>query len=553
MFDKIRRWLAAHPNWALALAVIAALTPFLAKPFSIDDPLFVWAAKQIQAHPGNPFGFNLNWYGAAEPMWSVTDNPPLACYYLALAAGIFGWSGPALHLAFLLPAIAVILGTYRLAKAFCGQPVLAALAALFTPVFLVSSTSVMCDVPMLAFWVWAVVFWVEGTEQNNFRKLAAAGLLVALAEMTKYYAACLVPLLAACSLANRRPIGSWAQFLLLPLAVLCAYQYVTQAAYGYSLLFRAMDFASFSKGFFGFSKFHSGLIALAFTGGCLASSVFFTPLLWRRRALGMLIAGTTLIAVSLFFSDALWKNYGAIQGAAQMSAKIQMIFWASGGLCVLALAATDWWCRRDARSTLLALWVAGTFVFAAFCNWTVNARSILPLVPVAAILIVRRLEQNKTTRPNAVKFYLAVSAAFALLVAGSDFSYAAAVRQSTEQVRDKYGRVPGTLWFQGHWGFQFYMEAFGAVAVDFKHPGLRPGEIMAMPAGNTSTRTPDARNTTLLEVVTASGPAWLTTWNPEVGAGFYAAANGPLPFAFGHVPPEKVFVYFLQPAAPAPP
>ena len=39
--------------------------------------------------------------------------------------------------------------------------------------------------------------------------------------------------------------------------------------------------------------------------------------------------------------------------------------------------------RRDAL--LLALWILGTCVFAALLNWTTNGRSILPLVPAAAI------------------------------------------------------------------------------------------------------------------------------------------------------------------------
>ena len=99
-------------------------------------------------------------------MWAVTENPPLASYYLALAAGILGWSEMALHFAFLLPAVAAILGTYRLARRFCQSPMLAAVATLFTPVFLVSSTTVMCDVMMLAFWVWAAVLWLEGMEEK---------------------------------------------------------------------------------------------------------------------------------------------------------------------------------------------------------------------------------------------------------------------------------------------------------------------------------------------------------------------------------------------------
>src|SRR6266705_5355652 len=288
MFEKIRRWSAAHPNWTLVLLVLGALVPFLGKPFNLDDPLFIWAAHQIQLHLGNPYGFNVEWGWTQFPMWKVTENPPLACYYIALAAGIFGWSEVALHFAFLLPAILGILGTYRLARHFCGQPLLSAVLTLFTPVFLVSSTTVMCDVLMLAFWIWAVVLWVEGLAQDHLRKLALAGLLIALAEMTKYYAACLMPLLAAYSLASRRPLIRWGQFLLLPLAVLCAYQYATQAVYGSGLLYNAMDYATRSKVLFAISKWNNGLITLGFIGGCLAPMLFFTPWLWRRRVLGLL-------------------------------------------------------------------------------------------------------------------------------------------------------------------------------------------------------------------------------------------------------------------------
>ncbi|MGO8764389.1 MAG: ArnT family glycosyltransferase [Limisphaerales bacterium] len=160
--QKIRSWCTRHPNWTLAWLTAALLLPFCAKPFNLDDPLFIWVAKQIQAHPADPFGFTVNWGLTAIPMWKATENPPLACYYLALAGGLLGWSEVALHLAFILPAVGVVLGTHRLARHFCGSPMLAALAALCTPVFMISSLTLMSDVLMLAFWVWAVIFWVEG-------------------------------------------------------------------------------------------------------------------------------------------------------------------------------------------------------------------------------------------------------------------------------------------------------------------------------------------------------------------------------------------------------
>jgi 4-amino-4-deoxy-L-arabinose transferase-like glycosyltransferase len=550
------RWPALHPGLTLLLVVLAALAPFLAKPFNIDDPLFIWTAQQIHAHPADPYGFKVNWYGTAEPMWWVTQNPPLASYYLALAAGIFGWSEIALHFAFLLPAVAAILGTHRLARRFCNSPMLAALATLFTPVFLVSSTTVMCDVLMLAFWVWAAAFWLEGLEENRSGKLVAAGGLIALAALTKYFGACLIPLLAACGLIEKRRLGRWIAWLLIPLAALCAYQWGTRALYGHALLSEATGYAKYAKGFLGGTGIASGLTALTFTGGCLAVVIFLAPLLWRMRVLALFAGGTVLLAAANFLGGSLLKKTGAVQDVPQISVEFQIIFWTIGGLGVLALAVADVLGRRDARSWLLALWVLGTFLFAAFFNWTVNGRSILPMAPAVGILLARRLEQNVLTGrkacPCSAAICLAASAALALLVTRADFCLAIAVRQSTQQTCVKYGREPGALWYQGHWGFQFYMDAMGALPLDIKHSALKPGDTLAVPENNTSLFPVNSETATLRESIAVPGPRWLTTWSTPAGAGFFAAAEGPLPFAFGRVPPENVFVYALKSSAPTP-
>jgi hypothetical protein len=556
LWDKICSWSAAHPNLALTLAVVVALGPFLAKPFNIDDPLFIRVAHQVQAHPGDPYGFDVNWYGAMQPMWSVTDNPPLASYYIALAAAILGWSEIGLHFAFLLPALAVVLGTYRLARHFCRQPMLAAGATLLTPVFLVSSTTVMCDVLMLAFWVWAVVCWIEGMKQNNFLKLSAAGLLIALAALTKYYGVCLIPLLAVHGLIENRRPGKWATNLLLPLAALCAYQWITRALYSHALLSEAADYAKFAQGFFGVSKMASGLTALAFTGGCVAVAVFFAPLLWRTRTLAAFAAAALLIAVALFAAGMISKNYPWLEGARRTSVEIQIIFWTFGGICVLALAVADVWERRGARSWLLALWLLGTFFFAAFLNWTVNARSLLPMAPAVGILLARRLEKKvfsgeKTPSPRGLAVCLAVGGTLALLVTRADFSLAIAIRQSAQQVCAKYDSATNMLWFQGHWGFQYYMDEMGASALDIKHSRPNIGENLALPLNNTSLYTPNSNTASEVETITVSGPRELTTWSVGTGAGFYASARGPLPFAFGPVPPESVVVYVWKTEAPA--
>jgi 4-amino-4-deoxy-L-arabinose transferase-like glycosyltransferase len=556
LLNKIRQWSALHPYWTLTLVVLAALVPFLAKPFNIDEPLFLWTARQIQMHPGNPYGFDVNWYGTTMPMSVVTKNPPLACYYLALAARIFGWSEAGLHAAFLLPALAVIWGTYRLARRLCHWPLLAALATLFTPVFLVSATTVMCDVLMLAFWVWAVVLWLEGMEQNHLWKLTAAGLLIGLAALTKYYGASLVPLLAACSLIDKRRLGWWAIRLLIPLAMLYGYQLATLLLYGHPLFAIATDYALSMKEHYGFSRMAIAITGLAFTGGCLAAAFFFVPLLWRTRLLAVFAAFVVLISIALFVIGTVTKKYEPLQSASGPFTEIQIVFWAVGGAWVLALTLAEVWTLRDASSWLLGLWMFGTFLFAALLNWIANGRSLLPMAPAMGILLVRHLERNVLTGrkiwPRGVTICLAAGGVLALLAARADFQLATAVRQSARQVWAGYGHATRPLWFQGHWGFQYYMEALGASALDLKRSVVNPGDHLAIPRNNSNLLLPDPRKVTMLETLTVPGPGLLATWNETMGAGFYASVWGPLPFVFGRVPPEGVSVYVFGPLPSAP-
>src|SRR5205814_2387290 len=95
------------------------------------------------------------------------QRPPLSSYSISLIASFLGWGEPPMHGAFLVPAVAAVLGTSFLARRLSGSPLLAALLLLFTPVFLVSATGVMCDVWLLALWVWSIECWLRGLERNT--------------------------------------------------------------------------------------------------------------------------------------------------------------------------------------------------------------------------------------------------------------------------------------------------------------------------------------------------------------------------------------------------
>ena len=547
MLTNLKRWIAAHPAWTLAVVTFLALAPFLAKPFNIDDPLFLWTAKQIQAHPADPYGFDVNWYGEMQPMWSVTENPPLASYYLALGAAIFGWGEIGLHLVFLLPAIAVVLGTWRLARSFCQRALPAALAALFAPVFLVSSTTLMCDVPMLALWVWAIVCWVEGHARGARRMLLMSAVLVSLAALTKYFGVCLIPLLAAYSIFLRRRLSLEIAFLMVPLAVLGLYQWITYALYGYPLLSEAAAYAKYAQGFIGLSKAEMVLTALSFCGGCVAPAVILAPWLWRGRTLAIFGGMSVLSSVALFAANLFSNHYSWIEGPTRLAVELQVIFWVFGGISVLALAIADLRRHRDAASWLLFFWVFGTFLFAAVFNWTVNGRSFLPLAPAIGILIARGLDARGPGWASVGRQWIgfAVAAVLALVVVRADFLVSCADRRTALATADRYRAQRDAFYFEGHWGFQYYMELEGMRALDFSRSELKPGDILAVPVNNTSIKSPVPAAVVQWDEIRAGGSRWSATMDPTIASGFYASVRGPLPFAFGKTTDESVYVYHL--------
>ena len=124
-------------------------------------------------------------------------------------------------------------------------------------------------------------------------------------------------------------------------------------------------------------------------------------------------------------------------------------------------------------------------------------------------------------------------------MARSDYLFAAAVRQNALQTDELYGHLKEKLWFEGHWGFQYYMTELGGHALDMQQSDHHPGDYLALPLNNSNVHFPDVRG----EQLYSYGPGFLTVMNMFIGAGFYSSAHGPLPFVFGQVPPDSVVVY----------
>ena len=134
----------------------------------------------------------------------------------------------------------------------------------------------------------------------------------------------------------------------------------------------------------------------------------------------------------------------------------QFLLWVAAGTGVLLLAVNDLRTHRDPIGLLLFLWIIGTALFAAYVNWALNGRSVLPMVPAVAMILVRRLDRQ-TIAPGVLPVILVASAALACSVTYADTRMANANRTAARQlVAEWTPPAECPLWFQGHWGFQYY-------------------------------------------------------------------------------------------------
>jgi hypothetical protein len=90
------------------------------------------------------------------------------------------------------------------------------------------------------------------------------------------------------------------------------------------------------------------------------------------------------------------------------------------------------------------------------------------------------------------------------------------------------------------------MQSFGARPLDVNHAEIQAGDLLVQPGQNSNALPPDPKIATLLENFSRPEFAGFATMSLEGGAGFYSQLWGPLPFAFGCIPPEKVSIYVLK-------
>jgi len=139
------------------------------------------------------------------------------------------------------------------------------------------------------------------------------------------------------------------------------------------------------------------------------------------------------------------------------------------------------------------------------------------------------------------------SAFVSLLVARADSRLANTARDAATQLYTQLSAQPARFYFEGHWGFQYYMQKLGAPPANLRGTPFRAGDIVVIPENSTNTFGPPPGFTLSGNITTVELHSSLATMSQPLGAGFYASVWGPLPFAIGSVPPERYMIARLVP------
>jgi len=547
----------------LLVVVLGCLLPFIDKPVHIDDPAYIWMAQQISHRPWDFYGFQGNYYGGVTRADVFTKNPPLMSYYLAAAAAVLGWSERALHTAMFLPALLSVAGGYELGRRFSATAagaLLAGMIAAFSPVFIVSAMTITCDITMQALLIWATIFWIDGVRRGSQRRLAIGATLILAATLAKYFAACLIPLLGIYALLYWRGPRRGLLWFVVPIAGLLGFELYTHHLYGGGAFTSAAEYATSARQTGGRTPVRL-LSGLSFVGGCMITAVpIGAAAVWhalrRRGWTGWIYAG---VAAALFVGLLLWQTpeMARLAGINALPPLVmtQLVIFALSGAAVLWLAFDELRSgEAQADSILLVLAVFGTFAFIIAFNWTVSARNVLPMAPFIGVLAVRWIERARmdATTPAlapAKGWFIAVAALLpvAVLVLRADVRLAESEHDAAMMVHD-FAIAAGSprVWFQGHWGFQYYMQQWGAQEVDMNSSHCAKGDLLVLAWDNTNISDIPTRAVRRLARVKPLPTYWIASLHLQMMAGFHSDLYGPLPYAIGNGRAERFDIYVLE-------
>lgn len=457
------------------------------KPLHIDDAAYYCYATHIAEDPLHPYNFEIFWGQDPAPAMDVLA-PPVLPYWWAAAIRLFGRQ-PWLWKLWLFPFSLILTTSLQaLFRRFArGLETILVWLTAFSPAIL-PGINLMLDVPALALSLGSLVLFFQAVDRGSMGLAILAGLVGGLAAQTKYTSlSAPAAMLLYAVLFGQVRLGLIAA--LVAASVFASCDWLIALAHGRSHLLSNVGSQSTAS----VSKWRLAT-ALPSLVGALAPAVAVLGLvglgLPRRLVVlagAVVAAGFYLLGVAPRRADYLlvsrfWPALGVLAFAVAAAAALRL----TGSSCARAASGGR---RRLRRSDVfLVLWL-GLEVASYFALTTFPAaRRVLGIVVAMTVLNGRlasrtcRVSARATLLPGLMVGGMALGG----LYYGVDLCEAVSQKEVVEEAaRWIRQREPGaTIWYVGHWGFQFYAERAGLKPIVPNRSRLRAGDWLVIPDQN---------------------------------------------------------------------
>jgi hypothetical protein len=514
----------------LFLVTLVATAPFVAQAFHVDDEVYLRLARELVRSPASFMARAEPLFGVQTPLVDHTQHPPLTVVFLALLTWLLGAPREVpFHIAYAGFTFLAVFGLYRLLGRWTTSAYQACLLIVVSPAFVVSSHTLMTDVPFLAFFTLALDSYLRLLEDGDSGVAIRAALLASLCAFTQLRGLLLPVLVLACAWA----IGRLSRPLLVaaaaPFATMALYELAAQLLWGVSPLLHSAGFLE--------TEMRRLLLAtvtyLAALGGCYLFLVLVSldRIPWRRLALALAL-GIVAVLTHRRQMDTLNLLVGIVFAAAGVLLVYDLVWNGIGAARALLRRGRE----TPSGASLPSLF--GLIVLASLIALGLFAcvRNLLVILPF--VLVAFGTGTPEGLRGKRFALALGLTGALALACSLSDYAWAGSYRAHAKRYAGQ-----ANVYFAGEWGFRYYMEQAGARYLLVSRTDLPSGSLVVRPeiAAPENRVAPglEARLKRLGTEETRSALPLVLMAQPERNCGWYSEGYGILPFCVGSMRQER--------------
>jgi len=444
------------------------------KAVHIDDTGHLEIAKEIIKNPFHPMSGSVNWENSAEPIY-VLNQPHLFFYLLAACIYFFGESEIAFHLLISLFSLICILFFYFLVINLKLRNPTAWTAFFALGPGFIPSQNIMTDIPMVSFWLvffWAILHPVspmQGSKYYVFASLAATAAI-----LTKYLSLILLPILVIDILLKKRWNSIWV--IAIPAFSLAGWSLFNYLDYGG---IHILERKNFPFGFWnGIYNSINWIIAL----GAVAPFSFLIIRDLYRMKIGKIIvlAGvlfffvTTLIRTPYFYTGLKVGILGGGFFGNGLSLLLICFFCGYQRLWKVKYEYKD----KERQLVILLLWILGSMAFIILFTPFPAVRHVIVVIP--AFLLILGVHTYKRVMSRFFYGAVVITVLSGVILSLSDWEYANIYRVEASRIKNQL-KSTSTIWFLGHWGWQWYAKKAGMKEYDAQRTNFREGDYVIIP------------------------------------------------------------------------